>query len=82
MGYGPVGVELEGGKGGEGEGEGVSVVGSGVDDEVFKMGAYLEAVLAFPGVVVVDFHGDDCWLRRLGCGLSGCHVGRAARNEW
>lgn len=55
-------VVLEGREGGEREGKGVSVVGSGVDDEVFDLGADLEAVFALAGVFVVDFHGDDFWL--------------------
>lgn len=62
MGDCPVGIVLERGEVGEREGEGVSVVGSGVDDELFYLGADLEAVLALAGVFVVDFHGDDFWL--------------------
>lgn len=57
---------IGGGEGGEGKGERVSVVGSGIYDEVFYLGASLEAVLASPGVLVVDFHGNDCWLRCSG----------------
>lgn len=58
MGDCPGGGVLEGGEVGEREGERVSVVGAGIDDEVFYFISDLQAVLALTRVLVVDFHGN------------------------